>query len=253
MGQRDHPRPPRTSSGWSCGCRARWRTCPTPPARRRPTGCRARWRSPIAATSGPGRQPTARSATTCSWTPPRAAGTPPRPGGCRPGRCPRWRSCASTGPWRSTSTPATSTPGCWIQAATPSARPTRSPWTLTGCRPAPATAGCGQPLPPSSSSPGRVAAGRSWSRSWTSPTPASAAVRPSAVVLAARPSAAPWRAYPPERSGSCWWAWPQTPTCGWWRWIPAGPRGGASATGKRRSPPRRRPRSPCRAITRRQW
>jgi hypothetical protein len=142
----------------------------------------------------------------------------------------------------------------WVldPSGNPASRP-RSPWTLPGCRPAPATAGCGQRLPPSSGSPGRVAAGRSWSRIWTSPTPVRPAVRPAAAVLAARPSAARWRAYRPERSGICWWAWPPTPTCGWWRWIPAGPRSGASATGKRRSPRRRRPRSPCRAITRRQW
>jgi hypothetical protein len=39
----------------------------------------------------------------------------------------------------------------------------------------------------------------------------------------------------------------------WWRWIPAGPQRGASATGGRRSNSRRRPRSPCRGITRRRW
>src|SRR6266542_571841 len=73
----------------------------------------------------------------------------------------------------------------------------------------------GRRLPPSSGSPERVSAGPSWSRTWTSPTPARPAGGHSAAASAASAFAARWPACRPERSGTCWWAWRPTPTCGW--------------------------------------
>ncbi len=50
---------------------------------------------------------------------------------------------------------------------------------------------------------------------------------------AASGSAAPSTGSPPGRSATCWWGWPPTRGCGWWRWTRPTPPGGAASTGRR--------------------
>jgi hypothetical protein len=143
----------------------------------------------------------------------------------------------------------------WVldPSGNPIGRPTPSPWTWTGSRPRPATAGCGRPSARFFALQRKDPAGRSWWRTWTSPTPAISAGRPSAAAGVASGSAGPLRGSPPAGSGPCWSAWPPTTGCGSSPWIPPGPRYGDGATGRRRSTSRPSGRSPSAAITRPRW
>jgi hypothetical protein len=89
----------------------------------------------------------------------------------------------------STSTPTTWPAGCSTHLATRSAHPIPSPSTSTARPPRPATGGCGRQLALSLASASTVAAGRSWWRTSTSPTPARPAGKPSAAAGAASASA----------------------------------------------------------------
>ena len=65
---------------------------------------------------------------------------------------------------------------CWVldPAGNPVGAPTPSRWTWPACRPAPGTGTSARPSPRWSGSPPQAAAGRSWSRTSTSPTRARA-------------------------------------------------------------------------------
>lgn len=88
--------------GWSLSCPPHWPTWRT--SRTAATGCLVRLVSPTGATRSPPKRSAARSATTSAMIRRAVAGTStPLGRRCRY-RCRRWRSCAATRCWRSTST-----------------------------------------------------------------------------------------------------------------------------------------------------
>jgi hypothetical protein len=108
---------------------------------------------------------------------------------------------------------------CWplTLPATRSARRIPSRWYWLAWRPAPATATFAGRSAPAFASLVPLVAGRSWSRTSTSLTPARLAGRPLAAAGVASSSAAASAACRRAGSASCWLAWPPTPGCGWWR------------------------------------